>query len=192
MSGGVTLPQTAGANALPGLRFAWGNEFALGQRRLVLWQSIAWQQMFLQSREHKAIPGFPLPDKPTQESHLDKVEFSKQDLTAQLGLSWQFNPVKNFWPVLGFGLGGNYRLSAEQTGLFEHDGGEEYVRVTMPFSTGWGGLSAHARAGLGWQFHRLWEMRLDASFNQMLNQPLPDGNIGRWWGMDAAVFYRWR
>ena len=193
VSAGVTLPQKAGAIGIPGLRFAWENEFAPGQKRLFFWQSLGWQQMRLESREHNAIPGFPLPEKPTPESKLDKIEYSKRDLTAQLGLSWHFDPVKNLRPVLGFGLGGNYCLSAEQTGIFEQDGGDEgYIRVQTPFSTGWIGLSGHARLGLGWEFHRLWELRVSASFDHMLKQQLPDGNIDRWWGLNAGILYRWR
>jgi hypothetical protein len=192
LSGGVVLAQKGGTNASPGLRIALENEIALGQDNWTLWQSAGWQQLKLRSREKNVIPGFPLPPSPDPDTYLDRVLYDRQDLTAQLGLSYHFVPGRHLSPYIGLGAGGNYRISGNQVTEYENEDLDEHFEVPSTYGSGWSGVSGHARAGLGWQFHRLLQLRLQASYSRMLNQALDEGNIGQWWGLNATILYRWR
>ncbi|MCB0519822.1 MAG: hypothetical protein H6577_02865 [Lewinellaceae bacterium] len=192
ITAGTTLPQQAGANALPGISAAWEYEFALGQDKLWLWESLGWEQLRLQGREHNGIPGFPKPDSPVPAAKLEQINFESQALVAKLGLGLELEPAKNLSAMLGLGIGGNYRLVSRQIAAFEADHLEDYLRLELPMSTGWAGLSGHVRAGLGWQFGSLWQIRLTGSYGHLFSNRLPDGNIRRWWGLGAGICYRWR
>ncbi|TAK45191.1 MAG: hypothetical protein EPO28_03915 [Saprospiraceae bacterium] len=192
LSAGVTLAQKGGTNASPGLRLTLENEFSLGQGNWSFWQSIGWQQLKLKSREKFAIPGFPLPPSPDSNAYLERVLYDRQDVIAQLGISYHFSPVKHLTPYLGLGFGGNYRLSGDQLTDYENKDLDEHFEVPTTYGSGWSGVSGHAKAGLGWQFRRLLQLRLEASYARMLSQSLAEGNIGQWWGLNATILYRWR
>lgn len=192
ITAGAALPQQAGTNALPGIQAAWENEFALGQEKVWLWESLGWEQLRLQGREHNGIPGFPKPQNPVPDAKLEKVSFESQTLSVKAGLGLQLEPARNISAMIGLGVGGNYRMVSRQTAAYEADYLEDYLRLEFPMRTGWAGFSGHARAGLGWQLGSLWQIRLTGSYGHLFGNALPDGNVRRWWGLNAGVFYRWR
>jgi len=192
LSGGVTLAQLGGTNASPGLRITLENEFTFGQGNWTFWQSIGWQQLKLKSREKFAIPGFELPPSPDPNAYLERVLYYRQDVIAQLGISYHFAPLKHLRPYLGLGFGGNYRLSGHQLTDYENKDLDEHFELPTTYGSDWSGVSGHAKAGLGWQFRRLLQLRLDASYSRMFGQSLAEGNIGQWWGLNVTLLYRWR
>jgi hypothetical protein len=191
ITAGIILTQKNGTNANPGFSIALENEMALGQDNWTFWQSIGWQQLKLQGREKEVIPGFPSPPSPVPDSYLELVDYTGRYLTAQLGLNYNFRSIKSIQPIAGFGIGGIYRLKGEQYASYENEDHGHYGLSDF-FSKGWGGFSSQIRAGFGWQFQRLLQIRLQASYSHMLTQTLNKGNIGQWWGLNVTLLYRWR
>ena len=95
-------------------------------------------------------------------------------------------------PYLGLGLGGYYRLSGDQLTDYENHDPEEHFELPTAYGSGWSGLSVEGKAGFTWQFQRLLQFRLQASYSRMLEQSLAEGNIDQWWGLNATILYRWR
>lgn len=186
------LAQYPGAMPAFGAGFIWRNELGIGSDQLFFWQSVGWQQLVLRSNEKRNIPGFVLPPPPQPGVEFEGVTYVSNNAVLQAGLIWRFELLKKLIPTVGVGFGGNYRFNALQLTLFEADEEEEYSRVRSRLSTGWAGFSGNIEAGLDWQVHQFWRLRLAAAYSRMLQQKLPDGNIDHGWGLNAGVFYRLR